>query len=86
MMESGVPGYSFDAWIALIGPAGLPKPVIDSYAAAVQEALISPEAKNVIAGQGLTVLKTGPDLAPSFFQSELVKHQKLVRQSGATLD
>ncbi|MFS2162183.1 Bug family tripartite tricarboxylate transporter substrate binding protein [Variovorax sp. Varisp62] len=86
MMESGVPKYSFDAWIALIGPAGLPKPVVDSYAAAMQEALVSPEARNVIAGQGLTVLNTGPGLAPAFFESELAKHQKLVKQSGATLD
>jgi tripartite-type tricarboxylate transporter receptor subunit TctC len=86
MMESGVPRYSFDAWVALIGPAGLPKTTVDSYAAAVKEALVSPEARSVIAGQGLTVLNTGPDLAPAFFQSELAKHQKLVKQSGATLD
>ena len=43
-------------------------------------------ARNAIAGQGLTVLDIGPDAAPAFFQSELAKHQKLVRQSGATLD
>ena len=29
-----MPKYGFNAWIALIGPAGLPKPVVDgSYAA-----------------------------------------------------
>ena len=37
-------------------------------------------------GQGLTLLSIGPDAAPAFFQSELIKHQKLVKQSGATLD
>jgi len=31
-------------------------------------------------------LDTGPDAAPAFFQSELAKHRKLVRQSGSTLD
>ncbi|MET0542797.1 MAG: tripartite tricarboxylate transporter substrate binding protein [Variovorax sp.] len=86
LAESGVPKYSFDAWIALIGPAGLPKAIVDSDYAAVKVAIASPEAQTVLAAQGLTVLNMGPDQAPAFFQAELVKHQKLVKQSGATLD
>jgi tripartite-type tricarboxylate transporter receptor subunit TctC len=27
LAESGLPNYSFDAWLALIGPAGLPRPL-----------------------------------------------------------
>ena len=86
LAEAGVPRYSFDAWIALIGPAGLPKNVVEAYSGAMKTALASPEAHNAIAGQGLMVLDTGPDAAPAFFQAELTKHQKLVKQSGATLD
>lgn len=84
--EAGVPKYSFDAWIALVGPGSLPKAVVDADYAAVKAALASPEAQTALAAQGLTLLNTGPDLAPAFFQAELVKHQKLVKQSGATLD
>ena len=86
LAEAGMPRYSFDAWIALIGPAGLPKNVVEAYSGAMKTALASPEAQNAIAGQGLMVLDTGPEAAPAFFQSELAKHQKLVKQSGATLD
>lgn len=84
--EAGVPGYSFDAWIALIGPGGLPKSIVDANYAAIKTALASPEAQSAMAAQGLTILDTGPDLAPAFFKSELAKHQRLVKQSGATLD
>lgn len=86
LAEAGVPKYSFDAWIALVGPGGLPKAIVDSEYAAIKSALASPEAQRAIAAQGLTILDTGPELAPAFFQSELTKHQKLVKQSGATLD
>lgn len=86
MAEAGVPAYSFDAWIALIGPPGLGKSIVDSYAAALKSAMASPEAQAAIAGQGLMLVDKGPNEAPGFFQSELVKHQKLVKQSGATLD
>jgi tripartite-type tricarboxylate transporter receptor subunit TctC len=84
--EAGVPKYSFDAWIALIGPSGLPKAVVDADHASVRAALASPEAQTALTAQGLTLLGTGPDLAPAFFQSEMTKHQQLVKQSGATLD
>ena len=86
LAEAGVPKYSFDAWIALVGPAGLPKATIDSYAAAVKTAMAAPELQSALAGQGLTPMSIGPDAAPAFFQAELTKHQKLVKQSGATLD
>jgi tripartite-type tricarboxylate transporter receptor subunit TctC len=86
LAEAGVANYSFDAWIALIGPGGLPKPAVESSHAAVQAALALPEAKASMAAQGLTILDIGPDAAPAFFESELAKHQKLVRQSGATID
>lgn len=86
LAEAGVPGYRFDAWIALVGPAGLPKPIVDQYAAAMKTALASPEAQTAIAGQGLMVLDKGPAQAPAFFQEELAKHQKLVKLSGARID
>ena len=86
MAEAGVPKYVFDAWIALVGPANLPKSIVDGYAAAIKAAMGSAEAQAAIAGQGLMTLDKGPDAAPAFFQSELTKHQKLVKQSGATLD
>ena len=86
MAEAGVPKYSFDAWIALVAPAGLNQTSVDGYAAAFRSSMASPEAQTAITGQGLMVVDKGPGEAPAFFQSELVKHQKLVKQSGATLD
>lgn len=86
MAEAGVPKYDFDAWIAVVGPPGLPKATVDNYAAAIKTAIDSPEAKNVITGQGLMVLDIGPNAAPAFFEKELAKHQELVKLSGATLD
>jgi tripartite-type tricarboxylate transporter receptor subunit TctC len=84
--EAGVPGYGFDAWIALVGPGGLPRALADASYSAARAALASPEARTALAAQGLSLLDLGPDAAPAFFQAELAKHQKLVRQSGAAID
>lgn len=86
LTESGLPNFSFDAWIALIGPAGLSKAVVEGYAVAIRQALQSTEAQTAVLGQGLMLSYKGPAEAQVFFQSELAKHLKLVKQSGATLD
>jgi tripartite-type tricarboxylate transporter receptor subunit TctC len=39
--ESGVPGYEFRAWVALFGPAGLPKPIVDKLNAQIRKVLTS---------------------------------------------
>ena len=86
LAESGVPGYSFDAWMALIAPTGVPKATLDRLNAATRTALASPEVQEVFAAQGLLAVGSAPDAASSFLQSELDKHTRLVKRSGATLD
>ena len=86
LAESGVPGYSFDAWLALIGPAGLPAAVIDRLHAAARTALATPEVQEIFAAQGLISVGSSPDAATRFFRSEIDKHAKLVKRSGATIE
>uniref|UniRef100_UPI003365950F tripartite tricarboxylate transporter substrate binding protein n=1 Tax=Variovorax brevis TaxID=3053503 RepID=UPI003365950F len=86
LAQAGVPKYSFDAWISMVAPGGLPKPIVDSSYAAVKTSMASPEVQRMLEGQGLMAMNTGPDTACAFFQAKMVKHQKLVKQSGASLD
>ena len=86
LAESGLPGYSFDSWMALIAPSDLPKATLDRLNAATRTALASPEVQEVFAAQGLLAVGSAPDAASTFLQSELDKHTRLVKRSGATLD
>lgn len=86
LAEAGLPGYSFDAWLALIGPAGLPAAVVERLHAAARTALATPEVQEVFAAQGLIAVGSAPDAAARFFRSELDKHAKLVKRSGATIE
>ena len=86
LAEAGVPGYNFEAWIALVGPAGLPKPVLDRLNAALQSALAAPEATELFSTQGLAAVGGPADASSGFLQAELDKHTKLMKRSGATLD
>ncbi|SPK75244.1 conserved exported protein of unknown function (plasmid) [Cupriavidus taiwanensis] len=86
LAESGVPRYSFDAWLAIVGPAGMPKPAVQDLQAKIQATLRAREVQEQLTAQGLVVTGTGADAAVPFFKSELDKHARIVRQAGATLN
>jgi tripartite-type tricarboxylate transporter receptor subunit TctC len=81
--ESGLPNYSFDAWIALIGPADLPAPIVSRLHAAAKASLASADVQKDFAVQGLSIISNDPQTAAKFFETELTKHSALVKQSGA---
>jgi tripartite-type tricarboxylate transporter receptor subunit TctC len=83
--ESGLPDYSFDAWLALAAPAGTPRPIVQNVYEKTRSVLAIKEVQDNIAAQGVTILDPiPPDKAPAFFESELLKHAKLVKLSGMT--
>jgi tripartite-type tricarboxylate transporter receptor subunit TctC len=86
LAEVGLPNYSFDAWIALMGPAGLPKPMVDKLYADTKAALATKTVEETLAQQGVAVIGSDPETARKFFQTELDKHTQLVKRSGAKLD
>lgn len=86
LAESGLPNYSFDAWIAAIGPAGLPKPIVQKYYTDLKTVLAQKDVQDALAAQGITVIASAPEQAVPFFKAELDKHAALVKKSGATAD
>ena len=84
--EQGLKNYDFGGWIAVIAPAGVPAPIVAKRYSEIKVALASPEVKDWLAAQDFKVVADTPDATLPFFQSELVKHSKLVKESGATVD
>ncbi|WP_438943660.1 tripartite tricarboxylate transporter substrate binding protein [Noviherbaspirillum malthae] len=84
--EQGLPNYSFDAWIALIGPAGLPAATVNKLYGDTKTALGTKEVQDSLAAQGIMVIGSAPESAAQFFKTELEKHTRLVKQSGARLE
>ncbi|MBP0620690.1 Bug family tripartite tricarboxylate transporter substrate binding protein [Cupriavidus consociatus] len=86
LAESGLPRYSFDAWLAIVGPAGLSKSNVSALQSRIQATLQERDVQEHLAGQGVVVAATGADAAVPFFRSELDKHARIVKQAGATLN
>jgi len=86
LAESGLPGFDLNAWIALIGPAKLPKPVIAKLNAALKEALAAKEVQQILETQGTVPVGSTPEAAAKLFVTDLAECGNLVKESGAKID
>lgn len=58
--ELGVNGMNYEQWFGIMGPANLPKPVVDKLASAMAEVLRMPDVRERLAGMALEVALPGP--------------------------
>ncbi|WP_280151928.1 tripartite tricarboxylate transporter substrate binding protein [Piscinibacter sp. XHJ-5] len=84
LAESGLPGFSFDAWIAVIGPAGMPSNVVNETYSKLKAVLATREVQEAIHLQGMEIVGNTPAQFGPLLVSELEKHGRLVKRSGAT--
>jgi len=84
--EAGVKGYSYDAWIALIGPAGLPADIVQKLQAATRQTMQSAPVLKALSPQGFVAQGTSASEAAQTLAAELTKSQALVKAAGVTLE
>jgi tripartite-type tricarboxylate transporter receptor subunit TctC len=81
-LAEAMPGFDITAWFALVGPAGMPKDVVDKLNAAVAHALKSPEARDKLAGIGIQPMPLAPEQLKAFMGSEVSKWVRLVKEAN----
>jgi len=86
LAETGLPGFEFESWIAVIGPAGMPAPVVADAYKRIKQTMAHKEVVDSFLAQGFTLTTTTPEQTRPFFVTELEKHKKLVKRSGAVAD
>jgi tripartite-type tricarboxylate transporter receptor subunit TctC len=81
-----LPGYVFNSWLGLLGPAGMPAPVVARLSAAVQEAMRRPEVAERMRQLGYDPVGSTAEDFSTFQAAEVPRLAELVRLSGATAD
>ncbi|MBX3664504.1 MAG: tripartite tricarboxylate transporter substrate binding protein [Burkholderiales bacterium] len=86
MIESGVAGYDFTTWYALVVPTGVPKPVMARLNGELKTIADMPAVKEQFSAQGLETAHTGSDEAQKYLAAEVGKWGKVIKASGARPD
>jgi tripartite-type tricarboxylate transporter receptor subunit TctC len=84
--ESGLAGFEFNSWFALMAPAGTPRDIVNRLAAEVTKALADPEVRDRLNAQGLTPRGTSPDELGTATRAQLARYGTLIRQNNITAD
>jgi tripartite-type tricarboxylate transporter receptor subunit TctC len=70
-------GIDINIWFALMGPAGLPEPVVAKLTQALNESLQTPALRKKLEDSGSTVSQLNVDM-PKFLAQETAKYKRIV--------
>ena len=84
--ESGVPGYEFDSWLGLLGPAGIPVSTVERINAAVAGLLKDPVILDRLAKQGIEPKALSPGAFNALLRADFAKMARVVKASGARVE
>src|SRR5258708_17279793 len=85
--ESGVAGYEAGTWVALVGPAGLPREVTHALYADVKKVLNEPAFKErYVEKQWFEIVANTPGDFAAFLRTEYERWEKVIRLSGVKLE
>ena len=86
LAESGLPGYEFDSWFGLLGPAGIAKAEADRVNAAVGVLLKSPVILERLDKQGIEPQAMSNDEFARLLKADYERMAKVVKASGAKVE
>src|SRR6266480_2314883 len=81
-----LPGFEFVGWYGVIGPAGLPAPIVARLHDEFVKILNRPDVRERIVADGSEPVGSSPEEFRQFMLADLAKCAKLVKESGAKLD
>ena len=79
--ESGVPGYEYGTWYALVAPAGTPRTIVERLNRATGEVLAFPKTVERFVAQGLTPTPSTIEKFRTYLKSEIETWIKVVREA-----
>ncbi len=84
--ESGVPGYEISLWFGMLGPAGMPKPVVANIQREVSGILKMPDVKERLSNLAADPVGSTPEEFEALIKSEITKWEKVIRGAGLKVD
>ena len=82
MEELGFKGYEATAWFGLMGPSGLPKPIVDKIHAETAKLLAQPDVRGKLEGLGLQLVGNTPAEFLEIVKTEAPMWGKVIRDAG----
>jgi len=86
VVESGVPDVVVMSWIGLVGPARMPKAVVDKLNAALNASLNTPEMKEKMFALGVRVTPGPPEAFAAEIKKDYDRFGPLIKSAGIKVE
>lgn len=82
MEEAGVPGFVVQSLFGFVGPAAMPRPVVDRLNGALVSAIRDPANSKSLINQGAEPIGSTPDEHAATIKSEIARWRKVAKEAG----
>jgi tripartite-type tricarboxylate transporter receptor subunit TctC len=80
--EQGYPGYEALNWYGFLGPAGMPKPIVDRLHDEIAKALANPDVVKAMEKTGVEPESSKPEEFAAYIKREYETWGKVIKQAG----
>jgi len=78
----GLPGFGVDQWYAVLAPGGTSKDVVHKLQEAIARAVLEPETRKKMLGQGLDAVGNTPEEFTAIYNAEITRWAKVIKDIG----
>jgi tripartite-type tricarboxylate transporter receptor subunit TctC len=82
MVESGLPGFVVQSLFGFVGPANMPRPIVDKLNGALAAAIRDPQNNRILVERGAEPIGSSPEEHAEAIRSEIAKWRKVVQEAG----
>ena len=80
--ESGLPGFYFNSWFAILAPAGTPRDIVARLNAEVLKAAGDPEVRRKLEELGFAVRGSSPEELRVLTREQFAKYGRVIKEMG----
>ena len=84
--ESGFKGFDAQQWYGVVGPAGMPAPIVKQLNESLATVLRAPDLREKLAVEAIEPLVMSPEQFAAFIQTDIARWTKLAKERKIELD
>lgn len=84
--ESGFKGFDAQQWYGVVGPAGIPAPIVKQLNETLATVLRAPDLREKLSVEAIEPLVMAPEQFGEFIRTDIARWTKLARERGIQLD
>ena len=84
--ESGFKGFDAQQWYGVVGPAGMPAPIVKQLNESLATVLKAPDLREKLAVEAIEPIVMSPEQFAAFVQADIARWTKLAKERKIELD